>query len=223
MAKLTESIDALPEVTKCYKFKGIKRSQYQKRHYGHWCPYMPTPQLTAEHRRDGTIADNFVNQAQPLFYEMSAVLGGLLPRLFKDMQLFPVPGTVGRMCGAWASCVINDGGDNPKHTNLHRDVKESPYGYSCVIACGDYIEGDLILYDLGCKIQLNPGDILIFPDSLIHHMNEEAEGKRKSVVAFTQQNMFDYWNRRHGRKQRTRKKQERRQNKERSRIKKLIS
>ena len=100
VAKLAESIDALPEAIKCYKFKGIKRSQYQKRHYGHWCPYMPTPQLTAEHRRDGTIADNFINQAQPLFHDMSAVLGGLLPQLFKDMKLFPVPGTVERMCGA---------------------------------------------------------------------------------------------------------------------------
>jgi len=166
IAKLAESIDTLLEATKCYNFKGIKRSQYQKRTGAPTC----WTQLTAEHRRDGTIADNVVNQAQPLFHEMSTVLGELLPRVFKDMQLFPVPGTVGRMCGAWASCVINDGGNNPKHINLHKDVKESPYGYSCVIACG--------------------GDIL-FPDSWIHHMNEEAQGKCKSVVAFTQQNIFD--------------------------------
>jgi hypothetical protein len=153
---------------------------------------MPTPRLTAEHHHDGEIANKFIKDTQPLFQEMSAVLGGLVLRVFKDMQLFPFPAMAQRMCGAWASCIVNNGGNNANETTLHRDVKEVRDSYSCVIACGDYMDGDLILYELHCKIELQSGDILIFPDSLIHHMNEKAEGKRKSVVMFTQQNMYDY-------------------------------
>jgi hypothetical protein len=191
--QLSDAIDALPSLTKYYSFKGIKRSTYQTRHYGVWCPYMPEPRLTAEHRHDGEKADEFMKQTELIFKEMSAILGGLAPRVFKDFQLFPLPKEAQRACGAWAACVVNDGGNNPNQTNIHRDVKESRYGYSCVISCGNYTEGDLILYELGCKIQMRPGDMLLFPDSLIHHNNEKAQGMRKSVVAFTQENMFDYW------------------------------
>jgi hypothetical protein len=47
---------------------------------------------------------------------------------------------------------------------------------------------------------LRPGDLLFFPDALIHHSNEPVapSGHRNSVVAFTQQNMFDYWKRQDG-------------------------
>jgi len=50
---LSKAIDALPAKTKHYKFKGIKRGEYQTRHYGVWAAYMPEPRLTAEHRADG--------------------------------------------------------------------------------------------------------------------------------------------------------------------------
>ena len=64
-----------------------------------------------------------------------------------------------------------------------------------MVSCGDYSGGGLILYDLGLIIEMAPGDMIIFPDSLIHHANEPAIGKRSSVVAFTQENMYDYWHR----------------------------
>ena len=55
----------------------------------------------------------------------------------------------------------------------------------------DYIGGNIVLYELRCK--LRPGDVLLFSDSLIHHSNEKAEGYRKSIVAFMQDNMNDCW------------------------------
>jgi hypothetical protein len=129
---------------------------------------------------------------------MSAILGALAPGVFKDFQLYPMPETAQRQCGAWAACVINNGGNNPNQTEVHRDVKESQYGYSCVVSCGNYTKGDIILYDLQRKLQLVSGDLLLFPDSLIHHSNEEAEGTRKSVVTFTQENVNDYHARKFG-------------------------
>ena len=55
--------------------------------------------------------------------------------------------------------------NDPNETNVHRDVKESPYSYSCIFACGDYIRGDIVLYELRCKIELQRGDVLLFSDS----------------------------------------------------------
>ena len=196
--RLSEAIDRLPEKTKHYKFRGQKRSGYKTRHYGVWAAYMKEPKLTAEHRADDSKAKAFMTDVEGVFHEMSALLGGLVPGVFKDFQLYPLPAAAQRGCGAWATCVINNGGNNPNQTEIHRDVRESQYGYSCIVSCGDYTGGDLMLYELGCSIELVPGDILLFPDSLIHHSNKPAEGIRKSVVAFTQENVNDYWHRRYG-------------------------
>ena len=130
---------------------------------------------------------------------MSNLLGEISPSTYKRFQIFPLPGKLERFCGAWAGCAINIGKNkSPVQTKPHRDVKEGKYGYSCVCACGDYQGGELILYELGVVIELKPGDMLLFPDGLIHHANRPVAGTRYSVVAFTRGNMFAYWKRKFG-------------------------
>jgi hypothetical protein len=197
VAQISDAIDALPPLPSRLLRNGVKRSQGQSRHYGVWCPYMKTPKRTAEHRHDGARADDFIRLAQPVFHEMSALIGSLAPKVFEEYQLLPLPEDAERACGAWAACAINNGGVDADETTIHRDVKESRYGYSCVFACGDYTEGNIILYELECKVELRPGDMLLFPDSIINHNNEKAYGKRKSIVCFTQENVQDYWARKY--------------------------
>jgi hypothetical protein len=194
---LSESIQALPPITKNHRQRGINRSQYEARHYGVWCPYAKKPFHTSEQKLDGIKADQFLRSQQVLWKEMTDLLGALAPGVLKDFCRYPIPG-LKRVCDAWAACVVNRGGNDPWSTNIHRDVKESQYGYSCVVSCGDYEGGDLILWDLGIKVQLVHGDLLLFPDSLIHHSNEAATGTRNSIVTFTQENMNDYWARKFG-------------------------
>ena len=43
-------------------------------------------------------------------------------------------------------------------------------------------------------METEPGDVVIFADVVITHSNEEAEGRRSSVVCFTQENTYSYWN-----------------------------
>ena len=47
-------------------------------------------------------------------------------------------------------------------------------------------------------VELRSGNLFFFPDFIIHHSNEAVVGMRHSIVAFTQQNMFDYWSRAEG-------------------------
>jgi len=158
---------------------------------------MKMPEYTKEHREHRKAHDQFLKDNEELFNDMSAFLGQVAPGVFKEFQRYPLGKGQIRPCGAWASCVVNNGGNSPNQTNIHRDVKESQFGYSCVVSCGDYTGGDIHLYDLGMTIEMVPGDYLIFVDSVIHHSNEPAEGTRKSVVTFTQENVFDYWRRRY--------------------------
>jgi hypothetical protein len=44
-------------------------------------------------------------------------------------------------------------------------------------------------------LEIEPGDVVIFPDAVITHSNEKANGARSSVVCFTQENVYSYWNR----------------------------
>jgi hypothetical protein len=192
---LSDTIDALPKDIKHYKFKGVKRGDYQTRHLGIWASYMTVPQYTAEHREKMEAHDKFLQDNKELFHHMTGLFGQLAPGPFKEFMRYPLAGKQDLPCGGWASCVVNDGGNNPNQTCIHRDVKESRYGYSCVVSCGNYTGGDIILYELGHILEIVPGDLLMFPDSLINHNNEPAVGVRKSVVTFTQENVFDYWHR----------------------------
>ena len=189
---LFRSIESLPPITKKHRQRGINRSEYEARHYSVWSPYSKKPFNTSEQRLDGLKAMEFLKSQRSLWKEMSDLLGALAPGVFKDFCRYPIHG-LQRACDAWAACVINRGGNDPWSTNIHRDVKESQFGYSCIASCGNYTKGDLILWDLGIKVELSHGDLFLFPDSLIHHSNEAAQGVRNSVVTFTQENMYDFW------------------------------
>ena len=119
---------------------------------------------------------------------MSMYLSELFPGVYKEFMNLPLAPHLDRMAGAFMGCVINMGsGDIPVETKPHRDVKERAFGVSCLCPFGTYKGGALILWELKVTIELNPGDLLFLPDSLIHHSNERVTGIRHSVVAFTQQ------------------------------------
>jgi hypothetical protein len=192
--KLAEAIDKVPEMKEWISNR-IYRGPYKSMHLGTWGPYMPKPQTTAEQREAGAAATELLATAKPIFDEMTTILGGVEPGVFKEFQRRPLPEDAQRACGAWASCVVNNGGIDADEGDFHRDVRESPFGFSCAIACGDFEDGHLIMYELGVMLQMKSCDITLFPDSLITHKTTKVKGRRKSVVAFTQANMFEYWSR----------------------------
>src|SRR5271154_326310 len=194
ITKLGVEANKLPP-PKHYKFRGIKRSEYRMLHLGTWAAYSPECIVTRELRQAGPVAYQFLNNQERIWSEMSRVLGQYAPGVFKQFQLYPVNDPCKRFCGAWYACVVNNGGNNANQTEAHRDVKESLYGYSCIMAAGNFTGGALVCYELGIVVEMEPGDIVLFPDSLITHRNEKAEGNRISVVTFTQENICDYWHR----------------------------
>jgi hypothetical protein len=194
---LFDSIKALP-VPKHYKFKGKKRGDYLSRHFTVWAKYSKTPYLSKEYLDDEEAAKEFLEGNKEVWKRMSGILGQAAPGVFKEFQTYPLPEGLNRLSGAWLGCAINDGGNSPNQTNVHRDASEVLYGYSGLISTGDYSRGGLILWDLEIILETEPGDVVIFQDAVIRHSNEKAEGNRSSVVCFTQENVYSYWNRQFG-------------------------
>lgn len=206
---LYESIQKAP-TPKHYKFKGKKRSDYQSWHWTGWAKYSLNPFMSKEYLDAQEEADKFFEDNEEVFHRMSAILGQCAPGVFKQFQTYPLPDGVRRLCGAWLGCAINKGGNNPNQTNKHRDASEAQYGYSGLVSCGNYRRGGLVLWELEMVLETEPGDVVIFPDAVITHSNEQAKGTRSSVVCFIQENVYSYWNRKYNmrlrRKERKKKK-----------------
>ena len=197
--KLYESIQKAP-TPKHYIFKGKKRSDYESWHWTGWAKYSLEPFMSKEYLDAQEEADQFFEENKEIFQRMSEILGQCAPGIYRQFQTYPLPDGVKRLCGAWMGCAINKGGNNPNQTNRHRDASEAQYGYSGLISCGNYQRGGLILWELEIVLEMDPGDVVIFPDAVITHSNEEAEGTRSSVVCFTQENVYSYWNRKYNMK-----------------------
>jgi len=190
--KLYQSIVALPN-PKTYHHKGVKRSDARIWHFCVWAKYKLIPFLSKEIKDMLEDGMQFMETNREIFRIMSGILGQVAPRVFQTFQRYPLPNGLERLCGAWLGCAINHGCHDQQKTVIHRDASEAIYGYSGLISCGNYQKGGLILYELEVILELKPGDIVIFPDALINHRNEAVEGDRCSVVAFTQENVYNYW------------------------------
>jgi len=197
LVTLTQSIRELPcPVNR--KFRGIDRGTRRTRYYCVWSPYAKTPFVSKELQEDGDAGLDFLRKNVDLWNHLSDVLAGIAPSAYKTFLRYPLPNKLQRFCTAWAGCAANIGTLDPVQTEAHRDVKESKFGYSCIVTAGDFTGGALICYELKLIIELPPGSCFFFPDSLITHSNENVLGERSSVVAFTQENMFHYWKRKYG-------------------------
>ena len=192
---LYESIQEAP-TPKHYIFKGKKRSDYQSWHWTSWAKYSLEPFMSREYLAQEE-ADKFFENNKKEFCRMSGILKQCSPGIFKRFQTYSLPDEVKSLCAAWLRCAINKGGNNPNQTNRHRDASEAQYGYSGLISCGDYQRGGLILWELEIVLETDSGDVVIFPDAVITHSNENAKGNRSSVVCFTQENVYSYWNRKY--------------------------
>lgn len=196
--KLDESIEALKKGKSKCQSKGKDRGKYEKWIFTLWSPYRTEPIYSKDYRVRSKESETFIEVNRPVFQKLTNLLGQVAPGVFKELQRFPVKNGLSRLCGAWCGCIVNRMGLNAGPTTIHRDVKEPKYGYSGLICTGDFTGGGLILYDLEIILELRPGDMLIFVDSVIHHSNEPVQGRRNSVVCFTQRNMYDYWQRTYG-------------------------
>jgi hypothetical protein len=183
--RLHSTMNRLPKLSKNTKQKGINRWSYSTSHLAVWCPYRLTPILSSEFRHHEIAHRNFIKANEAVWERMTWAISHAAPNVFEDFQRYPLPSDTERLCKAWCACVVNRGGVDVDKTNAYCDVREAQYGYSGLCSTGDYSGGGLILYEIQVIIEMNAGDIIIFPDCAVTHVNEEVVGERNSVVCFT--------------------------------------
>ena len=170
--KLDECIEALKIGKSKCQSKGKDREPHEKWIFTLWSPYRREPIYSRDYRLRGEESEMFIKDNRAIFQRLTNLLGQVAPGVFKELQRFPIPKGLSRLCGAWCGCVVNRMGQDAGPTEIHRDVKEPKYGYSGLICTGDFTGGGLILYDLEIILELKSGDMLVFADSIIHHSNE---------------------------------------------------
>ena len=191
--QLYKSIALLPRAQN-HQHHGVNRGSHDTRYYCIWCPYSKEPCVSAHYVEDSISAKEFMDATQSLWDSMSNYLKEVFPSIYKEFTKCSLPNDLKGLSGAFMGCAINIGSEGtPVQTEPHRDVKERAFGVSCLCPFGEFEGGALILWELKLIIELAPGDLFFFPDSLIHHSNEEVKGVRHSIVAFTQQSVFAYW------------------------------
>jgi len=165
-----------------------KRGLTCVRHYQRWIKYQAkgteAPKISGDYMKDGKIAEDFFVRTKFLWTEARK----WFPkhhccRIYRDQSI--IKGVAKGLCDLWMGCAVNISVDRPVETSPHRDLKGFERGFSVLSAFGSFSGGALILWELEAVVELKAGDLFYFRDNLINHSNEEAHGRRHSVVAFT--------------------------------------
>lgn len=188
------------------------RGEYEYRHYAMWADYAKRPYMSKEFINDGTAAEKWCAMNAPLFKFLSDQVRLQDPEAYRLMNDTPwldnlidrgayhfgqkgekhrndVP--LQKVAGFWHGLVINQ--NQRQAGEPHRDMEDASHGYNCVIPYGDWVGGDLVLWELNRRVELREGEALIFRGSLITHSvwRIEPGGTRHGVDLFTHQNLLD--------------------------------
>jgi hypothetical protein len=101
-----------------------------------------------------------------------------LPDIYEELSLYCkiLPFNANSPAYPFSGVVIN----LSVSTSAHRDANDKRI--CVVVPFGDWKGGEICLYELGLVMQLNPGDILVFPSCDITHFNLHFSGLRGSLV-----------------------------------------
>src|SRR5579859_2558587 len=156
---------------------GTSRGRYPYHHYCVWSPYSEEPFLSKQFKQHGPAAQCFMKESHALWEEMSSLLGRYFKGTYKEFKRYPLPNGLQRLAGVWMGTVINTRQEDTQvETEAHQDVQEAKHGFSCLCPFGKYVGSALILWELHYTIKLQPEEILIFPDAIVHHSNEPVTG-----------------------------------------------
>jgi hypothetical protein len=97
---------------------------------------------------------------------------------------------IGPLLSSWFRAAIHKNMSGQFASCLHRDIKD--YGLSCLVPWGEYEGGDLVLVQLGMKMELKPGDAFFFCSCEIVHDIEEQKSFRGIVTLFSLANTFTH-------------------------------
>jgi len=175
----------------------LARGLYESRHYSVWADYGRKYVESRELLRDGEKGREWLRGNRELFDYCSNQLRFLCPeqyvrmtgRVAKDMaktrsadrrKLRPLG-------GAWHGVCLNQGMDSESGSRCHQDWLDDKRLFNCVVPFGGgFQDGELVLWQMKMRIELDIGDGFFFYGSMVaHEVAEVTAGVRNSIDLFT--------------------------------------
>ena len=81
----------------------------------------------------------------------------------------------------------------------YRDTRDMKEGFNCVIPYGEWEGGEVMLWEIGMRVEVRRGEALFFQGNVILHNAHDITGSRNCVDLFIHQNVvtLDEQNRKH--------------------------
>ncbi|TFY53850.1 hypothetical protein EVG20_g9945 [Dentipellis fragilis] len=170
---------AFPYATAQYTKEGDKyRLNFEQMH-----PYSST-----ELKNNVGLYNDFLESCTNIFHWISETVVLNCADEIQSLELIleKLPGVGSSPFHPWASLVINF----KIVTTAHRDYSDK--NLCGVLPIGDFIGGELVLYEPGLVVPLQSGDLCVFPSHSTTHFNLHTVGSRTSFV-FTTDAALDAW------------------------------
>jgi len=177
---LAQSSERLPS----HNIEEHQRGHYERLHYALWADSSKDIMISSEYRKQLPYSETFIEANSKLFRWVSNQLRLLSPELHNAYTSIDkyLKEDQKRLGGAWHGRVVNRQIGSDDELKAHKDWKDTPEGLNCVIPWGEYTGGELSMYSLKLKWQLEPGDVLFFGVRVISHGVEDVvTGVRNSL------------------------------------------
>ncbi|EPS99838.1 hypothetical protein FOMPIDRAFT_1082463, partial [Fomitopsis schrenkii] len=143
----------------------LRRTNGSKTNYHQLIPY-PSKDMT-DPRGKQSIYQSVKNILAPVFEFLDSKLQELLPETYERLDAYAriLPGNEQPVGAPFLGLVVNVN----VVTAAHRDSKDE--GVCLVLVVGDFLGGELVLYEPGLVLPLLNGDFTIFPSCELTHFN----------------------------------------------------
>ena len=78
-------------------------------------------------------------------------------------------------------------------TTIDRDWKNLPEGWICMVALGEFMEGGIVLPDLGVELPFQAGDVVFMRSWALWHFLKEYQGVERYVIVLSTSNALFNW------------------------------
>jgi hypothetical protein len=120
---------------------------------------------------------------QWICHEAARLLNIGMPLKHEALTKCALPSGLKRRAGIWSGFAWNKGTSSTLIQCVpHRDFKSLWKGVSCLCPFGQYEGRGMILWEARTVVELQPGDLLFFPNHWFVHSKEAVRGIRDSMV-----------------------------------------
>eukprot|EP01117_Protostelium_nocturnum_P019441 TRINITY_DN8434_c0_g1_i1.p1 TRINITY_DN8434_c0_g1~~TRINITY_DN8434_c0_g1_i1.p1 ORF type:complete len:337 (-),score=32.69 TRINITY_DN8434_c0_g1_i1:7-1017(-) len=166
------------------------RGFYWVLHICCWRKYSDVPFMSAHFQLHNSIIKEFIRVMKPICNYIEALLKEYFPEEFSILNAIKLPNECFKPGGIYPGFAMN----KEVGTIPHIDSGDLKHGLCAVISFGEFVGGDLCMFETKTVFPFLRGQIIIFRSTNLHHWNKQYTGNRNSIVLFCDNNVQTWSN-----------------------------